>query len=442
MAHRTRTGSLSARYSGMQLSSRLPFLKAVALSVFVSATQPSLARSSNDIIAEAMVPAAHEEESLLLALENWKAGETEKAISGLEDLLIRQPNFELARVLHSDLQRAKAGEPTLLAHLPSKAPDSSLNGLLAEVKARWNHHVDGPAEDSIPSNLLQLSADQNYAIVVDLSKTRLFLFENVDGSPKLVKSFYSGIGRKGAGKQVQGDLKTPVGVYFAVDYLEDAELPELYGAGAIPVSYPNILDIRRGRTGGGIWLHGVPRNTYARAPQSSRGCVTMANDDFEALRSYVDISKTPVVLADNIDWVDSQSFTDARTDFVNVIDKWQKDWESRDSNRYLSNYHESFQGQGMSYKGWGDYKARVNAQKKFIDIEIADLSIFKDPIEDVMVVRFFQRYRSNTFASDSRKRQYWRKNKDGVWQIIHEDHVPGTSMTAAEIPASLRSAGS
>lgn len=426
----------------MHFSSRRSIIAAVALGTFVGVTHPSLARSSNDIIAEAMVPAVHEEESLLLALENWKAGKTEIAISGLEDLLQRQPNFELARVLHSDLQRAKAGEPTLLAHLPSEAPDSALTGLLAEIKARWNHHIAGPAEDAIPSNVLRLSADQPYAIVVDLEKSRLFLFENVDGWPKLVKSFYSGIGRKGAGKQVQGDLKTPVGIYFAVDYLEDAELPELYGAGAIPVSYPNVLDIRRGRTGGGIWLHGVPRNTYARAPQSSRGCVTMANDDFEALRGYVDIAKTPVVLADSIDWIDSASFTEAQAEFTSVIDKWQKDWESRDSEQYLSNYHESFQGQGMNYDTWADYKSRVNGQKKFIEIEIADLSIFKDPAEDVMVVRFFQRYRSNTFASDARKRQYWRKNKDGLWQIIHEDHVPGISMTAAEVPQSLRNKGS
>jgi murein L,D-transpeptidase YafK len=425
----------------MHFPSRHPLLAIVALTALLGTIEPSLARSSNDIIAEAMMPAVHEEESLLLALENWKAGETDKAISSLESLLLRQPNFELARALHSDLQRAKAGEPTLLAHLPSKAPDSSLNGLLAEIKARWNHHVAGPAEDAIPSNLLRLSGDQPYAIVVDLEKSRLFLFENVSGRPKLVNSFYSGIGRKGAGKQVQGDLKTPVGVYFAVDYLEDAELPELYGAGAIPVSYPNILDIRRGRTGGGIWLHGVPRNTYARAPLSSRGCVTMANDDFEALRGHVDIARTPVVLAGSIDWIDSARFAEAQTEFTSIVDKWREDWESRDSERYLSNYHESFQGQGMNYGTWADYKARVNGQKKFIQIEIADLSIFQDPAEDVMVVRFFQRYRSNTFASDSRKRQYWRKNKDGVWLIIHEDHVPGTSMTAAEVPVSLGTAG-
>lgn len=415
---------------------------AVTLAALMGAMHPSFARSSNDIIAEAMVPAIHEEESLLLALENWKAGKTDKAINGLADLLQRQPNFELARALHSDLKRAKAGQPTLLAHLPSHASDHALAGLLAEVKARWNHHVSGPKDGAIPSNILRLSSDQPYAVVVDLGKSRLFLLENVDGWPKLVKSFYSGIGRKGAGKQVQGDLKTPIGVYFAVDYLDDSELPELYGAGAIPVNYPNVLDIRRGRTGGGIWLHGVPRDTYARAPQSSRGCVTMANDDFEALRGYVDIAKTPVILADNIDWVDRASFDEAQSQFSNVIEKWQKDWESRDSQRYLANYHESFQGQGMNYNAWKDYKSRVNSQKTFIEIEIADLSIFKDPVEDVMIVRFFQRYRSNTFASDSRKRQYWRKNKDDVWQIIHEDHVPGTSMTAADVPASIRNKGS
>lgn len=411
---------------------------ALALALAAALPNISVARTSSEIIADARAPMPHEEVMLLEAIENWHQGETDVAISSLAELITRRPNYRLARVLHNDLLRAKAGKATLVAHIPSETDDLSLAELLAEIKARWNHHIDAPDSSSTPSSILRMSSNQTYAIAVDLSRSRLYLFENVDGKAVLLQSFYSGIGKGGWGKERQGDLKTPIGVYFVVDQLDDSELPDLYGAGAFPVSYPNILDQRRGRTGGGIWLHGVPRDTYVRAPQSSRGCVTMANDDFTALSSFVDVNRTPVILADSLEWVSEETQAQSLAEFETVLNQWVLDWESRDPERYLAHYHSSFQGQGMGYEQWAAYKDRVNTQKLFIDVEVGDLSAFHDPREDVMVVRFFQRYRSNTFASDARKLQYWRRNEQGRWQIIHEDHVPGTSLTTAEVPESMR----
>ena len=52
-------------------------------------------------------------------------------------------------------------------------------------------------------------------------------------------------------------------------------------SGALPINYPNLLDMQRGKTGSGIWLHGTPPSQFSRAPQASDGCVVLANPDLE-----------------------------------------------------------------------------------------------------------------------------------------------------------------
>ena len=114
-----------------------------------------------------------------------------------------------------------------------------------------------------------------------------FLFKNQKGVPTLIKDFYVTIGKNGAGKYVEGDQKTPVGVYFVTDFISPEELPDLYGDGAFPIDYPNVWDQRHGRTGYGIWLHGTPSKIYSRPPEDSNGCVIVSNQDLNALLPYV-----------------------------------------------------------------------------------------------------------------------------------------------------------
>jgi hypothetical protein len=102
--------------------------------------------------------------------------------------------------------------------------------------------------------------------VFELDKSRVYLFENQFGTPQLVDSYYMSIGKGGIDKQIEGDNKTPLGVYRITSYLSDESLPELYGAGAYPINYPNSWDRLQGKTGHGIWLHGVPRATYMPFP--------------------------------------------------------------------------------------------------------------------------------------------------------------------------------
>ena len=75
------------------------------------------------------------------------------------------------------------------------------------------------------------------------------------------------------------------------------KLPDFYGPGAFPISYPNEWDKLHRRNGYGIWLHGTPSETYSRPPRATDGCVVLTNDDLRRLARYVDVGRTPVVIS-------------------------------------------------------------------------------------------------------------------------------------------------
>ena len=64
------------------------------------------------------------------------------------------------------------------------------------------------------------------------------------------------IGEKNGDKQKEGDLKTPIGAYKLTQKL--TKLDPFYGPLALTTNYPNLYDKIQGKTGHGIWIHGVP----------------------------------------------------------------------------------------------------------------------------------------------------------------------------------------
>jgi hypothetical protein len=96
-------------------------------------------------------------------------------------------------------------------------------------------------------------------------------------------------------------------VYFITSRLDPAKLKDFYGAGALPINYPNPLDQSRGKTGSGIWLHGTPPDQFSRAPQATDGCLVLANPDLERILRTVEPRSTPVVIARQLQWVQPHS---------------------------------------------------------------------------------------------------------------------------------------
>jgi len=77
------------------------------------------------------------------------------------------------------------------------------------------------------------------------------------------------------------------------------------------------------RTGSGIYLHGVPLNTYSRPPKDSDGCVTLANDELVMLMNTVPIHDTPVIITKNIHWVAGDAQRQHHAELLDAINRWQ-----------------------------------------------------------------------------------------------------------------------
>ena len=359
----------------------------------------------------------------LLAIRD---GQFDKALTEIDRVIERMPNFRLAHLIKGDLLMAR-GRPISDVGAAPDAPAEAIEDLRNEARVRLERYHKQRPQEQIPDSLLQLDPRQKYAIVVDTSKYTLYVFENRDGVPRYLTDYYATIGRNGIDKLREGDKKTPLGVYHVTRSMPRDELDRIYGAnsalyggGAFPINYPNAWDRRQGRKGHGIWLHGVPYDTYSRPPRASDGCVALTNEDFAAISRHVQVVLTPVIITSEINWVSPERNRGTRESLQQAIDQWRGDWESRDTERYLRHYSSEFRGGNLDYSAWADHKRQINAQKSWIKVKVSEVSMFLYPgNENLAVVTFNQNYASSNITNTMRKRQYWIR-ENGQWRILNE----------------------
>ncbi|MCG2576778.1 L,D-transpeptidase family protein [Dechloromonas sp. XY25] len=391
------------------------------------AAHTPLARSATDALAKtspfsAMVSDSGPEETLARIFAEIEANRLSNALQLTEALLRQHPNYRLANLIKGDLLLAKA-QPIQTFGALSTAPADKVADLRAEALVRLKAYREKPSTDFVPRYLLQMEQDQRYAIVVDTKRSRLYLYENDrknGGRPRFVADYYVTHGKLGAEKLAEGDKKTPIGVYHVTANLPKQKLADLYGSGAFPLNYPNEWDKRQGRGGSGIWLHGTPSDTFARPPRASDGCVVLTNQDLDVVAKNLQVGLTPVIISDTVEWLSLDDWNHERNELTKTIEAWRADWESRDTARYLSHYSKRFKSGDQNFDDFAAQKKQVNASKEWIKVKVNNLSVFRNPgKEEVVVVGFEQDYRSNNLDNQMRKRQYWLR-EDGKWKIIYE----------------------
>jgi hypothetical protein len=202
------------------------------------------------------------EERLVRSLLGVENGHLEEALRQATGLVEDQPDFKLGQMVYGDVLAALSGRLPRFAYA---APRGVAGGMRSEARARLQGYLQAPPAGAVPDELLQLPADVEQVILVDLEAFRLYVVAHEKGGLRIVGDYYASIGKGGIDKQREGDEKTPVGVYTVTGYLPDERLLDLYGIGAFPISYPNRWDIFRGRTGSGIWIHGTDHLQSATA---------------------------------------------------------------------------------------------------------------------------------------------------------------------------------
>lgn len=360
------------------------------------------------------------EELLVKSLFEISEGKHQQALNTIDQLIQSVPNFKLAHLVRGDLLMAQGkylqafGDPTI------NRPDA-VQDLQEEARVRIERYLAKQSKAKQPNLILAPNAQQNHLMLVDTSKSRLYLYEKKDNQLKYVADYYITVGKNGVEKQTEGDKRTPIGVYFASTKLKQ-QLPDFYGEGAYPLSYPNEWDKAHNRNGSGIWLHGTPSSTYSRPPRASDGCVVVANQDLKALEPALQSGKTPIIIANNLEWLNSSDAPEAEKELLNsAIDHWLNDWRAQDTEKYLSHYSKDFSTNGINYEQWAEHKYRVQASKPDIDISLSNISMFSypDPQKKLVVVEFTQSFTSPHLKNTMLKRQYWIQ-EGSRWKIIYE----------------------
>lgn len=132
-------------------------------------------------------------------------------------------------------------------------------------------------------------------VLVDKGKGEFFYLEK--NGEKVTQLHYPSIhGEVQGDKQVEGDLKTPEGVYFVRGKIQIPLDFEMYGNHAYALNYPNPVDKLKGKTGRGIWLHSKGNPIKGQVTQ---GCVAIDLADIKTLDDYLQTG-TPVLIAESI----------------------------------------------------------------------------------------------------------------------------------------------
>lgn len=260
-----------------------------------------------------------------------------------------------------------------------------------------------------------------HALVVDATLSCLYVYENRGGQLKFVKDYYISQGKLGIHKLKEGDKKTPVGVYYITGHLPGARLPDFYGPGALPINYPNEWDKLNGRGGSGIWLHGTPSDNFSRAPLSSDGCVVLTNPDLRQLFSTVEIGKTPVVISEQVEFVDKGKWEADRKTAAGLVEAWRHAVESRDAARVLAHYSSRFKSSsGEDLRTWFAKQRPTLLGRSSLSGPMRDVSFFVYPDkDDILVATFTQELVYGKNRQVVRKRHYW--TMEGArWKIVSE----------------------
>jgi murein L,D-transpeptidase YafK len=229
-------------------------------------------------------------------------------------------------------------------------------------------------------------------------------------------SFRIAIGKEEGDKLVEGDNRTPEGIYFAQEIIDGKTLPAKYGPFAIPINFPNPYDVKLGKTGYGIWLHGVEADARIEEAKVTEGCVAFYNSDIQALVNWLKPFQSIIVIANSSE--DVNRIEDVRQ-LDQLTREWAHYWQARDSDKYLEFYDTEFRFNGMNRAEFSEYKKRVFESYKSMFVNIFNVRTFAHKSYAISV--FNQDFNGDDrYISNGRKVLYWKKQDDGKWRITHE----------------------
>ncbi len=249
--------------------------------------------------------------------------------------------------------------------------------------------------------------------MVDKAHQKAYLYDtqNLDGP---LRVYPCSTGENRGPKTQKNDKRTPEGIYFVTNSFERKDLAPIYGDRAFPLDYPNVRDRKLGRKGYGIWIHGT---NEVLKPRDTNGCIVFTNEGIRDLAGYISRRHTPVIITQQINFVGKEQLLRERAQIKSLIDDWTHAWKGGHIDRYMSFYAEDFTGQGKTRLQWRAYKKGLSQHYGAVDISIDNLQVLREG--GILLAKFDQAYRADTFRSFGEKRLYLQK-KSPEWKIVDE----------------------
>ena len=362
------------------------------------------------------------EQRLLKVYQLAANGKSREALEKVGSLVQDYPNFQLAQLVYGDMLSARSRPVAVLGDPPVNLQTQAVPALASlrdESRLRVSASKDRLQAGVVPEQFLTLSPTVRHVIAVDGAKSRLYLLENEPSGLRLIADFYMSIGKSGLEKNVEGDSRTPLGVYFITRTLDTRTLGDFYGVGALPINYPNVLDRKRGKTGTGIWLHGTPSTRFSRPPLDTNGCVVVANPDLMRIMQTVGTTNgTPVVIATHLKWVTPESIRPAGKTFDEVLESWKSAKSDGNLDRLLGSYSADFDSYSRTLANWRDVLNGEINKLHGRKLQLKNVSILRwTDTTETMIVTFDQTANDVPFGPTTR--QYWSR-QNGQWKIFFE----------------------
>ncbi len=315
---------------------------------------------------------------------------------------------EIREVTKIRLEEATPTAATVVAKVePPKAAPAKANPVQTIISA-----------ETIPSSLISLEREGDYALVVDKGSQALLLYQNIGNRIEHVKTFACSTGKNNGQKLRMGDKRTPEGVYLFTEIKLDEELLPEYGKMAFPMDYPNLMDRRAEKNGNGIWLHSTNEPLRSYLPQKTRGCVVVNDTDIAELAGAIKLYETPIIIHDQVSYMGRSSQNEQRQKILDLVYGWEESWENKDLNRFIGFYSASFINGDMDIQGWESYKRGVFRRAKTIKVELTPYQIISH--DNYAVVTFLQNYRSGNYSDTGIKRLFLMQ-ENNAWRIVGEE---------------------
>ncbi len=238
-------------------------------------------------------------------------------------------------------------------------------------------------------------------LACDKSKSQLCVYKrDANNSYQLKREYSAFTGKLKGDKEKEGDLRTPIGIYNIVKKI--TKVDSFYGPMAFVTSYPNVFDKYRGKTGQGIWIHGLPINQ--KRDEFTKGCIAINNKSIKCLDKNIDISKTILIIDEDVVKKDNANKAVLAKVLASLF-AWRYSWIYNDIDKYLSFYAPKFKRfDGMTLAQFKKYKTRIFNKQEKKSIIFQDINVIPYPdTKNIFKIAFKEKYKSKSFSFNGKK---------------------------------------